>query len=276
MKKFAYVSDLTFFFSVSFLCSACAFRLLRLPFWQSVALSTLCAVLTTLSAAAFLRNKYQRTLLKKSDERQKERLLFHLALQGDEQNRHFFSDFFTATAPKNTPIQIECPDGATAIEAATERAAAHTTEQAAVRHKDGTFTCNGVRQLCLFRLTPLTADDLLPLLRIQAETPKRLLCAELDEKSQALCKRYNIEIWTGERVYTELKSARPLPPLPDETPTKKARKKLWFAKSNAKRFLTSAALLLLAAQLTPFFLYYLLFAFALLCAAVFTRIFGYE
>lgn len=274
MKKFAYVSDLIFFFSVSFLCSACAFRLLRIPFWLSVALSTLCGGLTTLSAAAFLRDKRQRTLLKKTDERQKERLLFHLALQDDDQNRRFFSAFFTETASQTAPIQTKRPDGTTAIDGKIETTP-HTTEQAAY-HKDGTFTCNGTRQLCLFRLTPLTADDLLPLLRIQTEAPKRLLCAELDEKSQTLCKRYNIEIWTGERVYTELKSARRLPPLPDEISTKKTRKKLWFAKANAKRFLTSAALLLLAAQLTPFFLYYLLFAFALLCAAVFTRIFGYE
>ena len=115
--------------------------------------------------------------------------------------------------------------------------------------------------------------------RLKTGKRKILLCSNIEDKALNLCQRLGIEVKTGEWVYKRLKEGNFLPQtyLGEESAEKgKHHVTLWFSKANARRFLSSAAMVLLVAYLTPFFYYYLIFGVALLLTAVFVRIFGYE
>ncbi len=250
MKKLAFISDLIFTFFTSFLFTACFFRFLRLHLWLALFLSAVCGALTTLSVGAFLRARRKKIFLKKSDEQTKEKLFVHLALSTDEA----VTEFFQAYLQKNSDEPVQSPNK---LQLSTQ---------------DGLYFLR-------FRFQAVTADDVADVFRVQTEQPKFLLCADLDPQAQALCKRLDVQTRTGEQIYTALKQANALPQayLGADSAKKRVRKfKLWFAKANARRFLTSAALILLVAQLTPFFYYYLIFSVLLLLSAVLIRVFGYE
>ena len=90
MKKSAFISDVLFAFSGVGLFSLCLFRFLKIPLAVCVLLGIICGALAACSVAAYLQNRRTRFFLKKSDERQKERLLTHLALLSPKQATAFF------------------------------------------------------------------------------------------------------------------------------------------------------------------------------------------
>lgn len=129
-----------------------------------------------------------------------------------------------------------------------------------------------------FSFAPVTADEIATLARFKTSGQKTVLCSEIEDSAKNLCKRLGVETQTGESVYALFKKEDAFPEhfLGEETPEtrKKRLVRVCFAKSNAKRFLLSASLLLLTSLITPFPTYYLLFGFILLAVAVFVRIFG--
>ena len=279
MKKLAFISDLIFTFLVSFLFTACFFRYLRLTLLPAVALSVVCAALTTCAIAALLHARRKKFLLKKSDAERKDKLLLHLALSTDEEVTDFFFHYLTKTANPRADTADNQPD--TDSQAAEKPQFVIQTERASAptRHGSLQLSTRETYYILQFTIAPVTPDNITKIFRVQTDKPKVLLCNGITDQAAALCAQLNIRYRTGNEVYTALKQADALPQtyLGSENKTKtKRRFQLWFSKSNARRFLSSAAMILLIAYITPFFYYYLIFGVALLLTAVFVRIFGYE
>ncbi len=247
MKKFAFISDLLFTLLVSGIFTLVWFRYLDVALPLALFLSALCGCLFTLAVGVFLAHRRKNLYLKKSDEALKQKLLLHLALLSDEEKTDYF---VAALSTRENPL-----------------------------HRFGKLRLFTATEFYFLKLslTPLTLDEIPNLARLKTGKKKILVCGQIEDTALALCHRLDIEVKTGEWIFKELKNRGALPQsyLGDEPATKPKRHlKLWFARSNAKRFLVSGSLVLLLARLTPYSLYYLLFGCALLTTAVFIRIFG--
>ncbi len=248
MKKTAFFSDVFFAFFAVATFTLCLFRYFRISLPVSLFLALLCGALCALSIGALLYSKRKKLLLKKSDELQKQNLLLHLVLLDDEQKTQFFERVF--------PEQSCKKQGKLRLSAASEL------------------------YFLRFSFSPINADEVAAISHFQSKKQKVLLCNEIEEKANSLCQSLHIQVKTGTDVYLMVKQANALPEtyLGEKTPVKHSerRKKLWFSKTNARRFLSGGALILLTSLITPFAYYYLIFGSLLLAAAALVRIFGYE
>ncbi len=247
MKKFAFLSDILFTFLVSGIFTLLLFRHLEIPLFFSLLLALLCGGLTAVGVGAFLAFRRKNLYLKRSDETQKQKLLLHLSLLSDEAKTAYFTELLS-----------------------TEQEPAKRFGRLRIFTKTEFYFLK-------FSLTPLSADEIPNLARLKTGKKKILLCSKIEEQALALCSRLDIEVRTGEWVYTQLKAQNALPEsyLGDTPRPKRGRIKRWFSRKNAKRFLVSGLLVLLLAWLSPYSYYYLLFSALLLGASLFTRIFGY-
>ena len=248
MKKTAFFSDVFFAFFTVATFTLCLFRYFRISLPVSLFLALLCGALGALSIGALLYSKRKNLLLKKSDELQKQKLLLHLVLLDDEQKTQFFERVFPEQSCKKL--------GKLRLSAASEL------------------------YFLRFSFSPINADEVAAISHFQSKKQKVLLCNEIEEKANSLCQSLHIQVKTGTDVYLMVKQANALPEtyLGEKTPVKHSerRKKLWFSKTNARRFLSGGALILLTSLITPFAYYYLIFGSLLLAAAALVRIFGYE
>lgn len=253
MKKISFFSDVFFAFFVSFLFTLLFFRHLRVAVLPATILAALCGALVAFAVGAYLRSKRKNLFEKKSESIQKEKLVFHLAIAGDESNAEFFKTLLLNGDDPPTEIK-----------------------------RTGKNRLTAPDEVYFFQCTfaPVTADDAAALIRLKTKRQKILFCNDVDEDARKICDRFHIRVLTCDDVFTLAKAANVLPQvfLGDNTQekSKKRRIKLWFSKSNSRRFLLSATLVLLLSRLTPFPYYYIVFGVFLLCAAVFTRIFGKE
>ena len=250
MKKSAFFSDLIFTFFLASLFTLCVFRYFRLPLLGAILLSVICGILAAGAVGALLQRKRNMLFLKKSDETQKEKLLTHLSLLGDEQKTSFFHQAFSksnASVKRSGKLRL---------------------------FSDEAF------YFLRFHFAPVTADEVASAARWKTAKKKFLLCSEIEEPAAALCKKLGIEFWTGEKIYAALKESDALPRvyLGEENKEKKNKRKLrlCFSKRNAKSFFVGGALLLLSSLFTPFPYYYLIFGAVMFLAAALIRIFGYS
>lgn len=242
MKKTAFISDLLFTLFLSFCLSVVVFRLLGLPFLPSVLLGAVCSALTTLGIGAYLFYRRKKYYLKRSDEAQKNKLLTHLSLLSTEKKLQFFRNVFPNARFQNSRI---------------------------ITDKETYFLC--------FHFASVNKDETARCTHLKTTKRKILLCDKIDDDALALCFSFDIEVWTGERVYQFIKDCQALPTqfLGEESGKGKFKIRLCFAKSNARRFLISGAFILLASLFTPFPLYYQWFGVILLGIATCIRVFGY-
>lgn len=251
MKKIAFISDLLFTFFLTFIVSVVLFRRLRVSLLPSVLLAIVCGILTALSYGAFRYSKRKHEFLKRSEERKKEKLLLHLALSDGDHIVEFFKNLLT----KQTPDAQIRRTGKNRLSTETEVYFLH------------------------FSFAPVNADTVADVARLKTNRKKILFCSRAEDAAVLLCKRLHIDLLSGEDVFFAVQKADAFPErfLGDDenTPTKRPFK-LWVARSNAKRFLVSGALVLALSLITPFSAYYLTFGSILLLAALFTRIFGKE
>jgi hypothetical protein len=248
MKKSAFISDILFSSFSVFLLTLCLFRYLGFGLWVSIFLAFVCGFLGAIAVGAWLTGKRNAFFLKKADERQKEKLLLHLALlSADGKTKLFMGALGTqSTAKRVAPLKID----------------------------------TGEELIFLrFAFAPVTADEVAALSRWKSAKKKTVFCGEMEESAKRLCQRLGIRVQTGESVYQTLKECDGLPSeyLGEELPVDKKirRKTTCFAKRNARRFFVSGLLVLLTSLFTPFPYYYLVFGSILLLAALFIRVFGY-
>ena len=249
MKKSAFISDIIFTFFTTTIFTLCLFRFLSLGMFPAFLLSILCGILASLGIGAWLQSRRKEYFLKKSDEIQKQKLLLHLALLSDEQKTRYFQTVLSQTSPTQRlgKLRLSTDDNLYVLK---------------------------------FRFSPVTADEVATLSRLKTTKQRVLLCSEIEDAAARLCARLNVTVRTGEHVYNTIKTAQLLPQdyLGEEQPqNKRARRlRLCFAKSNAKRFLVGGLLVLLTSLITPFPYYYLITGTALVCTAIFIRVFGYS
>jgi len=267
MKKSAFISDVIFAFIAVFLPAVCLCRYYRLPLSVSVLLASLTGLASSVLIYLFLHRKREKLCLKKHDEEERDKLLLHLALLEKAELANYFFDFFKNREIKISPETSRPPLEFSLCENAGLPSVATQTEE----------------YYFSFTLCPTSADSLIPIFRQsprQTQKQKILYCDRLTEEAQKLCSRFHIRTLTGNEVYLALKKEAFLPEryLGEEIlPSAKKRKlRLWFAKSNSRRFLTGGTLILITSLITPFPLYYLIFGSALIASAVFVRIFGYR
>lgn len=252
MNKSAFISDLIFTFFIAFLFTLCIFRYVGVSLITACILSGVCGALCTCALGAFWQSKRKTCLLKRSETAMQEKLHTHLCLLPMKQARDLFYGAFL----QNTEMQNVCKQGANRIET----------------DKECYFFC--------LQFLPVTADDTAQIYRFSTSKNKVLVCLQIDERAFALCGRLGITVKTGDWTYAVLKEYQALPQtyLGEEiAPNKRKRRlRLCFAKTNARRFVSSALFVLMLSFFTPFSFYYFIFAFLLLFTAVFIRIFGYS
>ncbi len=251
MKKSAFISDIIFTFFLVGIVALCLFRHLKIALIPAFLLAVLCGVLAATAFAALQQNKRKAFLLSRSDAALKEKLFLHLALLGDSEKTELF--IAALAAEDNTEIQ--------------------KLDSLCLQSDERIY-------FLFFRFSPVTQDEIATVARRQTDRQKTLVCSQIEESALTLCNRLSIDVRTGDYAFRLLKAQNALPDkfLCDEVPkNNRARKlRLCFARSNAKRFLTSGALILLFSLFTPFSYYYLAFGSVLLLAALFIRIFGYS
>jgi hypothetical protein len=226
------------------------FRHLQINLPIALALSIVCGGLSAAATAAWLQRKRKVIFLKRSDEAQKEKLLFHLACLSDTEKTEFF-------LPR-----------------------LRTDETQAQRFGKLRIHTDEKLYWLRFNFTPVNPDDILTMHRWKTHKEKILLCNKIEDTAYALAQRFQIRVLTGNEVYAYLKNMDALPQsyLEAESSAGKRQRRLhlWLARKNAKPFLIAATLTLITAAISPFQGYYLTFGFLLLIAAVFIRIYGYK
>lgn len=246
MKRSALISDVIFSFIVTFFVTLFLFRYLQIRLLPAVFLSVICGGLSAAATAAWLQNKRKSVFLKRSDETQKEKLLFHLACISNAEKTNFFLDRLPQTKPLNN-LRV--------------------------------YNENQMYWL-RFNFTPVSADEIVKFHRHKTAKEKVLFCNKIEDQAYALAQHFQIHVFTGNEVYAFLKERGALPekyPHEETAEHKRQRRlQLWFARKNAKPFLTAAALTLSTALVSPFPRYYVFFGFLLLTASVLIRIFGYK
>ena len=248
MKRSAFISDIIFAFFVGFLCTLLVFRSVGIRLLPSFLLALLCGGLSACAVFALLQHKRKTVFLKRSDEAQKNKLLFHLACLSDEEK----TNFFLQRLNEDEPLQ-----------------------------RFGRLRLTSAK--CFFFLhfsfAPVTADEVAAFSRWKTGKEKVLLCSKIEDEAYALAQRLNLRTLTGNEVYALLKDRNALPETYNDEPTSVKRKRrfeLWFSRKNAKPFLTAAAFTLLTAFVSPFPHYYFVFGGILLTISVAIRIFGYR
>lgn len=249
MKRSAFISDVIFAFFVAFLCALLLFRFAGIRLIPSFLLAILCGILTACAIFTLLQYKRKTVFLKRSDEAQKQKLLFHLACLSDEEKTKYFLQAF----PEETPLKRF---GRLHLLSETHFYMLH------------------------FTFAPVTADEVASFSRLKTNKEKVLLCSKIEDDAYALAERLSIRALTGNEVYAALKDNDALPKhyIGEESPDKKRKRRfeLWFSRKNAKPFLTAATLTLFTALVSPFPYYYFIFSGILLTFSVAIRLFGYR
>ena len=242
MKKSALYSDVLFAFSIVFVFAVCLFRYLGL----SLPLALLCAVLGGVAVATLsflhLKSKRQRIFLKKAEEKEKDKLLLHLALLSKEEQLALFNRVISDKKESMSFVKFSfSPLDAKDIENFVQRVA--KAQSATGKHTQAVVYCN-----------------------------------DMDDTAKALCERFQINVVCDESVYLALKEQNSLPNeyLGAETFIEKKKRQLFLSlsKNNSRRFLVGGSLILFTSLITPFPYYYLVCGSALLLFALLARIFG--
>ncbi|MBQ8427934.1 MAG: hypothetical protein IJX18_01620, partial [Clostridia bacterium] len=203
---------------------------------------------STFFVALFKKRKDEKLLLRLGEEKEKRRLLYHLALLSSKECLLFI---YPNSQPK------------------------HEADVWWVEQAD-------LLIFPLFLWTELQTHDVLPVLKVCLREKKKgiLLCNEIATDAAALAAQFDVDCQQGEVLYKRLKEENALPTAylsePYFTKKKKRLPRIWFAKSNSRRFFVCGTLLLLSSLLVPFPIYYLCFGGLLLIAAVLIRVLGYR
>jgi len=247
MKKWVFVSDLIFTFTILFLPMLCWLRFLHFPLWSAILLSALVGAGGVCLVGVFKSKKDEKLLLKHTEEKERRLLLSHLSLLSPEAClRYLF--------PDETPVV-----------------------------KDGLWVLDKEPLIFpLFLWRKVGKEEVLPFVRLCLTERKqgKILCEELTDEARAFLSAFAIEYEQGTEVYKRLKEEERLPEnylsAPFFAKKKKRLGRLWFAKKNSRRFLIGGGLLLLSSLIVPFPYYYVVCGCVLMLAAALVRILGYR
>ena len=188
MKKSAFISDLIFTFCATFVGCLCLLRYLALPLLFSSFVAISCAVLTTLLLGRYWKRKRAAFLLKKSEEREKEMLLLHLAFLSDGAQNKLFFNALKRVETQNQPSRNAHSD---------EKTQQGEDEPKLILRRNGLIVCPTKTVMARFRFGALHADEITPLIRAKSDK-KVLYCGELTKDAESLLTRLGVCITKGE------------------------------------------------------------------------------
>lgn len=262
MKKSAFISDLLFSFFLTFVFVTCLFRYLRFSLWLSTLFAAIAGVAVAFFVWAHLSKKRKLFFLKKAEEKEKDLLLFHLALLPFEKQTELFKNALQEegdkSATKTYAKFLFEPLSASDLAEFLKREFSPPRAESAKNGKDETEENDGENT--------------------HLSHPFTIYCNAANESAVQLCARFGIRLCGGEESYLLLKSKNALPKkyLGEHAFPKKEKRRFsfYFQKKNSRRFLVGGVLILCTSLLTPFPYYYLVSGGILLLIAALTRIFG--
>ncbi len=309
MRKSAYFSDLIFTFCASALPALCFLRYRRAPLFWAFVVAVLFGFGVTLIVAQRMRKRFCLRALKASEQREREMLSLHLAMLSQGEQTAFFTERAEAVlgekALRNSILGEAILGNAVAerngdeILSLREASLQNNSERAFSpslkndnegeipsslqndskgKRSDGrVIETTTMVAYCRFRVTPLLADDTLPLITSPTDKTPILVCNALTDDAKSLINRFGVHAIYLDEVYAKLKEAELLPTKYHSAPAFSKRKKRilsGFSKRNARPFLTGGAMVLVSSLYSPFPYYYLVFGVALTAVAVFVKVFA--
>jgi len=226
------VTDGIFIFGISFIIALCITRYFRLPYLAATVSSALIGAALAVPSFLWLNFSRSKKILKKADEKEKELLLRHLALLGDE-----------------AVLDILC------------------TMRGIIHNIYGFYAIDGDFIIYpMFFIEIIGADKIAS--AVKKFPPEKLIIyhSPLSPEARNLCDVLNIKTISGEELYGELKEKNLLP---KKYLTAKEKKKIsaFFIgaakKANAKAFILGGIGLLIFSLFTIFPIYYVVSGSAL-------------
>ena len=130
----------------------------------------------------------------------------------------------------------------------------------------------------LFRMQPLSADEIALELSRRGGAPFTLYCRLLSPEAANLCEDFSVEVVTEDEIYQNVRENGLLPEeaiLPKRRKkTARDRLKITFSRKNARAFALSGGVLLAMSLFTFFPLYYVIGGSILLFSSLVVRLFG--
>lgn len=242
MKQLPVAADAIFYAACTFLPILCILRYFGAPVWLSILAAGALAACVGLAVFLLESRTRGKRLLSARQARERDALLFHLALAPPEETEELLR-----RAHKK----------------------AQQTEQTS-----GQTPANDAAIEFLFTLEPLSADRLASLIRTRGER-FTLFCSELSPAAEKLTKTFPITVIRRDEVYRMLNETGELPERflgTTPRPSRRERLRTLFTRNSAKPFFVSGALLLLMSLFTIFPVYYLTAGSLLLLLSIGLRI----
>ncbi len=250
MKKFDFplIADSLFYSACAWLVLVGVFRWLQLPAGVCFSAATLLALALALTLFFLLGARHKRRALSKQEQRTREKLMLHLALERDERVRAALLEALLADGR-----EAHCEGDALAVD--------------------------GMPLIPIFTMQPVSADAVAQLLKTYSAQPFAVACNALTPEAEQLLTSFSRTAMTGTQIYDLFARTGKLPEtyICGEIPRKTVRGKLrrTFSKRNAYPFFVSGAALLVMSLFVLFPVYYLISGSVLLATAIFVRAFGY-
>lgn len=224
----------------------CCMRYYGLPLLPSVIASALLAFSFAFPFGLFLIKRRKKSYLKRRDEEEKNKLMLHLTLLSDRETLRLLSS--TLPAP-------------------------FTEENATVKRENK-------RYIPLFTMQPVSADEIVRLVKKYESENVVLWVNELTTEAKGIADKLNVEVLSGKEVYLALKQAELLPEhyrLEEKSKrTPRERAERYFAKGNSRSFFWCGVGLLFLSFFTFFPTYYVISGSILILLSLAVTWLGYR
>lgn len=241
------IADMLFYGVCAFFLTLCISRYYRMPLGICFALASLITPIVLGISFLLLYRKSCKKFLTKKQLKDRDALLFHLALEKQERVRAALLEAFLA-------------DGKDA-------------------HCEGDELCvDGRPVVALFSLEPIGADEIAKLIRKFEKREFTVVCKSLTAEAEKLLSSFSLKALREDEVFDLFTRTNktPNPLICGEVPRKTFRKTMVraFSKKNAHPFFLSGILLLIMSLFVMFPVYYLTAGAVLLALSIGVRLLG--
>ncbi len=249
MKKFdlPLAADILFYTASAWLVLVGLLRWAHAETWVCFTAATLIALAVGGVLFLILSARHRRRALGKKEQKEREKLMLHLALEKDERVRASLLEAFLADGK-----EAHCEDDALSVD--------------------------GTALVPVFTMQPVSADRVAHLIKQYGERPFVLACNAITPEAEKLLATFSRKAMRGTEIYELFRRTErmPHPLICGELPRRTMRSRLTaaFSKRNAYPFFACGACLLVMSLFVFFPVYYLVSGSLLLAASVLIRAFG--
>ncbi len=248
MKKSAYLSDVAFAFTLTFLPTLCYLRYRKLGLGASFFIAALLGIAVCLLVAALMQKRYVKRKLKAAEQREAEMLRLHLALLSQKEQSQFFLERIhslfhhtdggvdeasnteatdKASNDANSADGIGINNTGTATDRLNDNDNGEPLDDAYLATDDEQENCDKPKLVtrdgkwfietdssvyyCCFSASAISANEALPLLSYPTQKEIALLCGEVSADAEGFFARFSLRFSTVNELYLRLKQAELLP-----------------------------------------------------------------